>query len=36
MAETTYILTQETAEVQGINNYSTEDTALVDQYIINS
>ena len=36
MAETTYILTQETAEVQGINTYSTEDTALVDQYIINS
>jgi plastocyanin len=36
MAETTYILTEETPDLQGINTYSTEDTNLVDQYTINS
>jgi hypothetical protein len=36
MAETTYILTEEVPNVEGINNYSAEDTGLVDQYIINS
>ena len=36
MAETTYILTEEVPNVEGINSYSAEDTGLVDQYIINS
>lgn len=36
MAETTYILTQEAPNVQGINNISSIDTSLVDQYVINS